>query len=155
MRVAVACDHGGYTLKEAVRDALAASGAEAVDLGTEGTESVDYPDFAYKALKLLIEKQCERVILICGTGIGMSIFANRIPGVRGALCHDGYTARMSRLHNDSNCLILGGRVIGPGLAQEIIDVWMKTPFEGGRHAARLAKIDELSQKVKDLKDNRR
>ena len=152
MKVAVACDHGGYTLKQAVKAALAASGADVVDLGTDGTESVDYPDFAYKAIKLLLEKQCERVILICGTGIGMSIFANRIQGVRGALCHDGYTARMSRLHNDSNCLILGGRVIGPGIAFEIIDVWMKTPFEGGRHAARLAKIDELSQRMKDVQD---
>jgi ribose 5-phosphate isomerase B len=152
MRVAVACDHGGYTLKRSVLEALAASGGEVVDLGTNGTESVDYPDFAYKAITLLLEKQCERVILICGTGIGMSIFANRIQGIRGALCHDSYTARMSRLHNDSNCLILGGRVTGPGIATEIIDVWMKTPFEGGRHAARLAKIEELSQKVKDLQD---
>ena len=139
-------------MKRSVKDALVASGAEVVDLGTNGTESVDYPDFAYKAIKLLLEKQCERVILICGTGIGMSIFANRIQGVRGALCHESYTARMSRLHNDSNCLILGGRVIGPGIATEIIDVWMKTLFEGGRHAARLAKIDVLSQRVKDLQD---
>ncbi len=139
-------------MKSSVKDALAASGAEVVDLGTDTAESVDYPDFAFKAIKLLLEKQCERVILICGTGIGMSIFANRIPGVRGALCHESYAARMSRLHNDSNCLILGGRVIGPGIAGEIIDVWMKTPFEGGRHAARLAKIEELSQRVKDLHD---
>lgn len=139
-------------MKGSVRDALAASGAEVIDLGTNTTESVDYPDFAFKAIKSLLERQCERVILVCGTGIGMSIFANRIQGVRGALCHDSYTARMSRLHNDSNCLILGGRVIGPGMAQEIIDIWMKTPFEGGRHAARLAKIEELSQKVKDLQD---
>ena len=139
-------------MKSSVKDALAASGAEVVDLGTDTAESVDYPDFAYKAIKLLLEKQCERVILICGTGIGMSIFANRIQGVRGALCHESYAARMSRLHNDSNCLILGGRVIGPGIACEIIDVWMKTPFEGGRHAARLAKIEELSQRVKDLHD---
>jgi ribose 5-phosphate isomerase B len=152
VRVAVACDHGGYALKQAAKDTLAASGADVIDMGTDGTESVDYPDFAYKAVRLLFEKKCERVILICGTGIGMSIFANRIPGVRGALCHDCYTARMSRLHNDSNCLILGGRVTGPGLAQEIVDIWMKTSFEGGRHAARLAKIDELSQKVNDLKD---
>ena len=139
-------------MKQVLNEALAASGAEVVDLGTDSTTSVDYPDFAYKAIKLLLEKKCERIILICGTGIGMSIFANRIQGVRGALCHDSYTARMSRLHNDSNCLILGGRVIGPGLALDIIDVWMKTPFEAGRHAARLAKIDELSQRVKDLQD---
>ena len=149
MRIAVACDHGGYSLKQAVKEALTAAGADIIDLGTEGPESVDYPDFAHKAVKALLDKSCERVVLICGTGVGMSIFANRIRGVRGALCHDGYTARMSRLHNDSNCLILGGRVTGPGLASEIIDVWMKTPFEGGRHAARLAKIEELSVKIKD------
>jgi ribose 5-phosphate isomerase B len=149
VRVAVACDHGGYPLKQAVKDALIAAGAEVTDLGSEGTNSVDYPDFAHKAVTLLLEKSCERLVLICGTGIGMSIFANRIKGVRGALCHDSYSARMSRLHNDSNCLILGGRVTGPGLAAEIVEVWMKTAFEGGRHAARLAKIEELSEKIKD------
>jgi ribose 5-phosphate isomerase B len=149
MRVAVACDHGGYPLKQAVKDALIAAGAEVTDLGAEGTKSVDYPDFAQKAVTLLFEKSCERIVLICGTGIGMSIFANRIKGVRGALCHDSYSARMSRLHNDSNCLILGGRVTGPGLAAEIVEVWMKTAFEGGRHATRLVKIEELSEKIKD------
>ncbi|HWR68493.1 MAG TPA: RpiB/LacA/LacB family sugar-phosphate isomerase, partial [Desulfomonilia bacterium] len=116
---------------------------------TDTAESVDYPDFAYKAVKLLLEKQCERVILICGTGIGMSIFANRIPGVRGALCHESYTARMSRLHNDSNCLILGGRVTGPGIASDIVEVWMKTPFEAGRHAARLSRMEELTGKINE------
>ena len=136
-------------MKQTVKEALSAAGADIIDLGTEGPESVDYPDFAYKAVKSLLDGSCERVVLICGTGIGMSIFANRIPGVRGALCQDSYTARMSRLHNDSNCLILGGRVTGPGIASEIIDVWVKTPFEGGRHAARLAKIEELSKKIKD------
>ncbi|MGD0210643.1 MAG: RpiB/LacA/LacB family sugar-phosphate isomerase, partial [Desulfomonilia bacterium] len=95
MRVAVACDHGGYPLKQAVKDALIAAGAEVTDLGAEGTNSVDYPDFAQKAVTLLLEKSCERLVLICGTGIGMSIFANRIPHVRGALCHDSYSARMS------------------------------------------------------------
>jgi ribose 5-phosphate isomerase B len=149
MRVAVACDHGGYPLKQAVKDALAASGAEVVDLGTEGGDSVDYPDFAHRAVVALLDRSCERAVLICGTGIGMSIFANRVKGIRGALCHDGYTARMSRLHNDSNCLILGARVTGPGLASEIVETWMKTPFEGGRHAGRLAKIEELTEKITD------
>jgi len=148
VRIAVACDHGGYSLKQAVRDALSAAGGEILDLGTDGPGSVDYPDFAHKALRALLDAACERVVLICGTGIGMSIFANRIPGVRGALCHDSYTARMSRLHNDSNCLVLGARVTGPGIAGEIVETWMKTPFEGGRHAARLARIEELTQELK-------
>ena len=148
MRVAVACDHGGYTLKLTVKGALAESDAEVIDLGTDSAESVDYPDFAKKAIDLLLTNGCDRIMLLCGTGIGMSICANRIPGVRGALCHDTYTARMSRLHNDANCLILGGRVIGPGLAGEIVKVWLKAPFEGGRHIDRLAKIEEMSGKIK-------
>ena len=148
MRVAVACDHGGYALKQTVKGALAASDAEVIDLGTDSSESVDYPDFAKKAIDLLLTNGCDRIILLCGTGIGMSICANRIPGVRGALCHDTYTARMSRLHNDANCLILGGRVIGPGLAGEIVEVWLTAPFEGGRHTDRLAKIEEMTGKIR-------
>jgi len=148
MRVAVACDHGGYALKQTVKGALAESDAEVIDLGTDSAESVDYPDFAKKAIDLLLTNGCDRIMLLCGTGIGMSICANRIPGVRGALCHDTYTARMSRLHNDANCLILGGRVIGPGLAGEIVKVWLKTPFEGGRHTDRLAKIEEMTGKIR-------
>jgi ribose 5-phosphate isomerase B len=148
MRVAVACDHGGYALKQTVKGAVAASDAEVIDLGTDSSESVDYPDFAKKAIDLLLTNGCDRIILLCGTGIGMSICANRIPGVRGALCHDTYTARMSRLHNDANCLILGGRVIGPGLAGEIVEVWLTAPFEGGRHTDRLAKIEEMTGKIR-------
>ncbi len=148
MRVAVACDHGGYALKQTVKGALAESDAEVIDLGTDSAESVDYPDFAKKAIDLLLTNGCDRIMLLCGTGIGMSICANRIPGVRGALCHDTYTARMSRLHNDANCLILGGRVIGPGLAGEIVNIWLKTPFEGGRHTDRLAKIEEMTGKIR-------
>lgn len=149
MKIAVACDHGGYSLKQAVKDALSAAEAEIIDLGTDGPASVDYPEFAQKAVRQLLDKTCDRIVLICGTGIGMSIFANRIPGIRGALCHDSYTARMSRLHNDSNCLILGARVTGPGIAGEIVETWIKTPFEGGRHAARLARIEELTKSLKD------
>lgn len=148
MKIAVACDHGGLALKQVVCDTLEALGAEVMDLGTDGTAPVDYPDYAGKALEALLRNECERIVLICGTGIGMSICANRCAGVRGALCHDGYTARMSRLHNDANCLILGARVTGPGIASEIVQVWMETPFEGGRHAARLLKIEELTGKIK-------
>ena len=155
MKIAIACDHGGFALKQVVIDTLESLGAEVTDLGTDGTASVDYPDFAGKALDMLLNNECDRIVLICGTGIGMSICANRCPGVRGALCHDGYTARMSRLHNDANCLIMGARVTGPGIASEIVQVWMTTPFEGGRHAARLMKIEELTGKIKGMKRDRR
>ena len=147
MRIAVACDHGGYALKPAVKEELSASGAEVIDLGTDGTRSVDYPDYAEKAISLLLSGGCDRIVLICGTGIGMSICANRVPGIRGALCGDTFSARMSRLHNDANCLILGGRVTGPGPAADIVKTWLSAEFEGGRHSQRLVKIEELTKKI--------
>lgn len=147
MKIGVACDHGGYILKDLVLDTIGGCGCEAIDLGTHGTASVDYPDYAARALSLLRGGGCERIVLICGTGIGMSLCANRVRGVRGALCFDLYTARMSRQHNDSNCLVLGGRVTGPAVAREIVEVWLKTAFEGGRHQARLDKIDTLADMV--------
>ncbi|HQI02627.1 MAG TPA: ribose 5-phosphate isomerase B [Deltaproteobacteria bacterium] len=148
MKIAVACDHGGLPLKELVKDALIKNGCEIADLGTRTGESVDYPDFAREALSMLVHGKCDRIVLLCGTGIGMSICANRIPGVRGTLCHDSYTAAMARRHNDSNCLILGGRVLGPAIAQDIVEVWLATGFEGGRHQARLDKIDGLCTELK-------
>ncbi|HNY65777.1 MAG TPA: ribose 5-phosphate isomerase B [Deltaproteobacteria bacterium] len=141
MKIGIACDHGGFTLKDVVKDTLRKCSCEIIDLGTDTDSSVDYPDYAKKAIDLLLAGGCDRIVLICGTGIGMSICANRVPGVRGTLCHDGFTARMSRMHNDSNCLILGGRVLGPALAQDIVEIWVKTAFEGGRHQERLAKIE--------------
>ncbi|MEA3222707.1 MAG: ribose 5-phosphate isomerase B [Thermodesulfobacteriota bacterium] len=147
MKIGIACDHGGFTLKRFIKEALEDKGCEVVDLGTNSYSSVDYPDFALKGLAMLVSGECDRIILMCGTGIGMSICANRIPGVRGTLCSDPYTAKMSRLHNDSNCLILGGRVIGPGIAGEIVDVWLATPFEGGRHKRRLEKIESIPSKI--------
>ncbi len=147
MKIGVASDHGGYILKDLVKEAIAEGGHEAVDLGPHSTDSVDYPDYAGKAIRELKAGGCERIVLICGTGIGMSICANRVNGIRGTLCHDAFTARMSRQHNDSNCLILGARVTGPGVAQDIVEVWLDTPFEGGRHLSRLNKIDELADKV--------
>lgn len=141
MKIGVACDHGGLSMKGLVVETLRENSAEVVDLGTDTSASVDYPDYARKAVDLLLGGGCDRIVLICGTGIGMSICANRFPGVRGTLCHDGYTARMSRMHNDSNCLILGGRVLGPAIAREIVEIWLKTGFEGGRHGARLEKIE--------------
>lgn len=142
MRIGVACDHGGYILKDVVNEVITQCGHEVIDLGTHTMDSVDYPDYAHKAVTLLKQGGCERIVLICGTGIGMSICANRVKGIRGALCHDAYTARMSRQHNDSNCLVLGGRVLGRDVAQDIAEVWLNTPFEGGRHQARLNKMDE-------------
>ena len=143
MKIGIACDHGGYTLKDVVKEAISRCGHEVMDLGTDSEESVDYPVYAKKALDALSKGKCERIVLICGTGIGMSICANRVSGIRGTLCHDAYTARMSRQHNDSNCLVLGGRVTGPAVAGDLVEVWLKTPFEGGRHQDRLNRIDEL------------
>lgn len=124
-------------------------GHQVLDLGTHGQESVNYPYFAALVARRLHQGEADRGILICGTGIGMSIVANRFPGVRAALCHDLYTAIMSRKHNDANCLALGGRVLGKGLAKEIVRVWLETPFEGGRHELRLAQIRTLEEEIPD------
>jgi len=144
MRIAIACDHGGLPLKETVRKVLSESGCETVDLGTDSGLSVDYPDFAFKAVAELIQGRCDRIVLICGTGIGMSICANRIPGVRATLCHSEFDARMSRQHNDSNCLVLGSRTTGAAVAEDIVAIWLTTAFEGGRHQTRLEKIESLA-----------
>lgn len=145
MRIAIACDHGGFPLKETVRKVLSEHGCEIIDLGTDSGQSVDYPDYAFKAVEAFKEGRCERIILICGTGIGMSICANRIPGVRATLCHSEFDARMARQHNDSNCLVLGSRTTGTAVAEDIVAIWLKTGFEGGRHQARLEKIESLTQ----------
>jgi len=144
MRIALACDHGGLPLKETVKKVLSETGCEVIDLGTDNARSVDYPDFAFKAVKAFKEGLCDRIILICGTGIGMSICANRIPGVRATLCHSEFDARMSRQHNDSNCLVLGSRTTGAAVAEDIVAIWLKTAFDGGRHQARLEKIESLA-----------
>jgi ribose 5-phosphate isomerase B len=138
--LAIGADHGGVRLKEVVVRALEDRGIPFVDVGTNDHASVDYPDFAAKVASGVASGDYDRGILICGTGIGMSIAANKFFGVRAALCHDTYTARMARLHNDANILVLGERVTGPGVAEEIVEVWVDTPFEGGRHTARVEKI---------------
>ena len=137
MKVAIGCDHGGFDLKENVKSVLKELGHEIDDQGCDSSESVDYPNFAKSVSFLVKEGKCERGILICGTGIGMSMAANRIPGIRAALCHEMFTARMSREHNDANILCIGARVIGPGLAVEIVRTWMTTDFAGGRHQRRI------------------
>jgi ribose 5-phosphate isomerase B len=138
--VAIAADHGGFDLKESLLPALQASGVAALDLGTMSREAVDYPDFADALAAALAAGRARRGILICGTGIGISIAANRHPGVRAALCHDGLTARLARQHNDANVLVLGGRVIGIETAKDCLTNFLSTPFEGGRHARRVAKL---------------
>lgn len=148
-RIAIGADHGGFELKEELKKLLQEMGHVVQDLGTQGEQSVDYPGFAALVARKVCQGEADRGILICGTGIGMSIVANRFPGVRAALCHDLYTAIMSRKHNDANCLALGGRLLGKGLAKEIVKVWLETPFEGGRHELRLAQIRELETEIPD------
>jgi ribose 5-phosphate isomerase B len=143
MRIALGSDHAGFELKEDLRAYLAAQKIDVLDLGTHSEDSVDYPDLAVKVAEKVARGEVERGLLICGTGIGMSIVANRFAGVRAALCHDLYTARVSREHNNANILALGGRLIGKGLAREILKVWLETEFQGGRHERRLDKIAAL------------
>jgi ribose 5-phosphate isomerase B len=137
LKVAIGCDHGGLDLKDTVKAVLIELGHEIDDQGCNSPESVDYPNFANAVSSLVKDGTCERGILICGTGIGMSMAANRIPGIRAALCHEMFSARMSREHNDANILCLGARVIGQGLAAEIVRTWMTIDFAGGRHQRRI------------------
>ncbi len=146
MKLAVACDHGGYRLKEVIKGFLLEQGHEVLDLGTNSEESVDYPEFGEKAALAVVRGEVERAIVICGTGIGISISANKVPGIRAALCYNVYAAKMSRMHNDANVLALGGRVLGDELAKEIVRVWLQTPFEGGRHERRVKKISDIEKK---------
>jgi len=147
MKIALGSDHAGFELKEDLRSYLAQMKIDALDLGTYSEDSVDYPDVAVKVAEMVAQGEVERGLLICGTGIGMSIVANRFARVRAALCHDLYTARISREHNDANILALGGRLIGKGLAREILRVWLETEFQGGRHERRLNKIAALGAKA--------
>ena len=147
-KIALASDHGGFDLKESVIAHLLNTGWEVDDLGPHSGDSVDYPDYGIKLAEAVAEKKVDRGIVICGTGIGMSIVVNRYPGIRGTLCSDVFTAKLCREHNDSNILIMGGRVIGKGLAAEIVNPWLNTPFEGGRHQRRLDKINQIDASLK-------
>jgi ribose 5-phosphate isomerase B len=140
-KIPIASDHGGFRLKEEVKRHLEARGFRPVDLGCRDECSVDYPDYAFQLAGEVSRGAFRRGILICGTGIGMSMTANRVPGIRAALCHDSYTARLSREHNDANVLVLGGRCLGPGVATEMVDIWLAAPFTGGRHQRRVEMID--------------
>jgi ribose 5-phosphate isomerase B len=141
-KIIIGADHAGYTLKEVLKPWLTEQGIDVTDAGTDSERSVDYPDFAAPVAKAVSTGAFAKGILICGTGVGMSIVANRFPGVRAALCHDAETARLSRMHNDANILVLAGRQTDAGTAFAILRVWLSTPFEGERHQKRLDKIKE-------------
>lgn len=142
MKIAVGNDHTGVDLKEKIVEFLKCKGYEIENVGTDTKEPVDYPDIARKVTKLINNKECQFGIVICGTGIGISIAANKVSSIRSALCNNSFTARLSRLHNDANILSLGARVIGDELALDITEVFLTTEFEGGRHALRVSKIEE-------------
>jgi len=141
--VIIGCDHAAYPMKETVKAFLTEAGIEVSDVGTHSEDSVDYPDFGSDVAGGVSRREYPRGILLCGSGIGMSIVANRFPGVRAALCNDLFSAIMCRKHNNANILVLGGRVIGETLALEIVKAWLETDFEGGRHQSRLDKFDKL------------
>jgi ribose 5-phosphate isomerase B len=145
MRVAIGSDHAGYRLKEHLKDVLKAAGHDVTDLGTDSEEPVDYPPICAAVAREVASGQAERGIVLGGSGQGEQIAANKVRGVRAALCNDLYTARYSRLHNDANVLSMGARVVGEGLADEILAVWLATPFEGGRHQRRVDEISALEE----------
>ena len=148
MTIAIGCDHAGVELKNELLSLLNNLRSPYIDYGTDGPESVDYPDFGEKVSDAVSSGKIESGILICGTGIGMSIVANKFPGVRASLCNDLFTAKMSRLHNDANILVIGGRIVGKDLAKEIVKTWVSTPFEGDRHCRRLDKITKIEERLK-------
>jgi len=141
--IIIGSDHAGFRLKEVIKEYLLSLGFGCEDIGTHSEDSVDYPDFAMQVGKMVSAGKYERGILICGTGLGMSMAANRFPGIRAALCNDLFSAIMSRRHNDANILAMGGRVVGEELAREIVRCWLETPFDGGRHCGRLKKFDHI------------
>ncbi|HYL33224.1 MAG TPA: ribose 5-phosphate isomerase B [Stellaceae bacterium] len=141
--VAIAADHGGFDLKTVLLPELQVLGFDVLDLGTDNHQSVDYPDFADAVARAVEDGRARWGLLICGTGIGMSMAANRHRAVRAALVHDGLTARLARQHNDANVLVLGGRILGPELARDCVKIFFATPFEGGRHARRVAKFSPV------------
>ncbi len=148
MKLAIGADHGGVELKqEIIKFLQTIKNIEVTDFGTATKDPVDYPDYGKKVSEAISNGGTDRGILICGTGIGMSIVANRFPRVRAALCHDNFTARMSRLHNDANVLVMGERVIGRGVALDIVKVWLETEFEGSRHQRRLDKITAIEKSI--------
>ena len=141
--IALGADHGGYLLKEKIKRHLEKKGIDYIDFGTYSSDSVDYAKIAYKTCKSVTSGECEKAILCCGTGIGISMAANKVKGIRAACCSDWFSAKYTRLHNDANALCLGGRVVGAGLALEMVDVFLSTEFEGGRHQRRVDQITAI------------
>ncbi len=146
MKIALACDHGGLNLKREIKKYLEDNGYETLDFGTDTFDSCDYPDFALPAAEAVASGKCERGIVVCSTGIGVSMVANKVPGVRCAHCHDTYCAEFTRRHNDANMLALGEKVVGIGYALKIVEAFMRTEFEGGRHQRRVDKISAIEKK---------
>jgi ribose 5-phosphate isomerase B len=145
VRIAIASDHAGYRLKEVLKDVLKAEGHQVQDLGTHSEEPVDYPDFCAAAARAVASGEADRGVVLGGSGQGEQITANKIDGIRAALCNDLYTARLSRAHNDANVFAIGARVVAPELAREILAVWLATPFDGGRHLARIRRIGQIER----------
>ena len=146
MKIGIGSDHGGFALKEELRAFMEEKNIEVVDFGTYNTESVDYPDYGEAVAKAVIKGEVERGVVICGTGIGISISANKVKGIRCALCGDVYSAKMSREHNNANMIALGGRVVGVDLAKEILGAYINSNFEAGRHKIRVDKISEIEDR---------
>ena len=143
MKIVIGSDHAGLELKEYLKGILVRENYEVIDYGTDSPQSVDYPDYGFKVAKDVADGKSDRGILVCGTGMGMSIVANKVKGIRAALAYDTYTAVQSRKHLDANVLVLGERVTGKGLAEEIMKAWLSADFEGGRHSGRIAKIEKF------------
>ena len=146
MKIAIGCDHVGYELKKRVIDHLTEKGHEVVDCGTDSTERTDYPIYGEKAANAVASGECDRGIVICGTGIGISISANKVKGIRCVVCSEPYSALLSRQHNDTNMLAFGSRVVGGDLALMIVDAWLSGEYEGGRHAKRVQMISDIENK---------
>jgi ribose 5-phosphate isomerase B len=144
MKIALSCDHAGFDLKEVIKEHFNITKFDYTDFGVFGPNSADYPQYAYKVAQAVAAAEYDRGILICGTGIGMCITANKVKGIRAALAYNKRTAELSRLHNDANILCLGGRELSPEQALEIVEIWLKTPFEGGRHQTRVNMIRKLT-----------
>ena len=146
MKIAIGCDHGGFVLKDAVTSTLEALGAEVVDLGTNSTDSVDYPTYGLKVAETVASGQCDAGVIMCGTGIGISISANKVPGIRCAVVTNTYMAQLTKNHNNANIISLGGRVITPDEAKDIVTAWYTAEYEGGRHQRRLDMITDIEKK---------
>ena len=146
MKIAIGCDHGGIVLKSAVLEVLNEKGIDFEDLGCYTSDSVDYPDYALKVAEEVSQGKADLGIILCGTGIGISIAANKVKGIRAAVAHDLFTAEMCKRHNNANILAMGGRVISPELAKDMVRIWLDSEFEGGRHLNRINKISEIEQK---------